>query len=178
MASTAQPLSTTNKFETEMFLLQKLNQQMEERIDEQKLLIDLLQTKAPTDSNHHRLENNPVLAQKPVSTSTTSLPEKPAVVEQLPAAMHHSGVPAASSLKNRDKQRNRGFLRGTAEIPAVPVGNVQSQSRSVATFAAVARRAYLYVGNVSLQATEGGIVEYLQEVSSETLYNRTLANAR
>lgn len=59
-------------------------------------------------------------------------------------------------------QRRRNFVRGTAPSSAVAVGSVQT------TFAAVARRAHLYVGNINPNTDRDTIVDYIgQKVPSE-----------
>lgn len=50
------------------------------------------------------------------------------------------------------------FVRGKATVTPLPVG----VRNTVATFAAVARRAYLYIGNVHPCATEESVCGYLE----------------
>lgn len=51
----------------------------------------------------------------------------------------------------------RDFIRGTQPTPVVAAGSRQD------TFAAVARRAHVYVGNVNPNASKGNVMDYIRE---------------
>lgn len=68
------------------------------------------------------------------------------------------GVPNAVDKTQRRKGKIE-IVRGVAEVSSVPIGMGGSSSL---TFAAVARRAYLYVGNVNMSATEDVLKNYLK----------------
>lgn len=64
---------------------------------------------------------------------------------------------SASFHRGASQAEKNMVVRGNADVTRVPVGTKTNE----ATFAAVARRAYLYVGNVHPCATEGKVHDYL-----------------
>lgn len=55
------------------------------------------------------------------------------------------------------REHRKNFIRGTVPTPTIAVGSKQN------TFAAVARRAHLYVGNVNPHASKESIVDYIKD---------------
>lgn len=64
-----------------------------------------------------------------------------------------AGKPGNS--KSHMSERKK-FIRGSHQIPTVPVGTTQT------TFAAVARRAYFYIGNINPKTTKEEIFQYMK----------------
>lgn len=62
------------------------------------------------------------------------------------------------------KSRRQNFIRGSMPTPAVSVGSDRD------TFAAVARRAHLYIGNVNPNASKDVIDDYIRERLPDTAY--------
>lgn len=128
-------------------LLQKLCRQMEERISEQVLLIALLK-----ESRENSPKYNPpkVKAMLPPSDPVENKRAKSGTAEENitdKTARKRSEIPAV---------KKNNFIRGSSEIPAVPIGTTKS------TFAAVARRAYFYVGNINPQTGKEEVLHYIK----------------
>lgn len=75
-----------------------------------------------------------------------------------------------SGNKRQSNMKKTEILRGTGDISSIPVGSKNGVDEAnvntvdeVLSFAAVARRAYLYVGNVNLYATEKSLYGYLKQ---------------
>lgn len=156
------PSDTGSSMKRENFLLMKLNVQMEERLKEQALLIKLLQqnkerrnetvksTINASSGNEGRNQKTTLPAIRAASSGETNRVN----VNNIVADNKNERV----GVKNQNKPQ---VVRGNANISAVPIG-VRSEDHTV-TFAAVARRAYLYVGNVQLQTTGEMVKTYLRQ---------------
>lgn len=152
----------------ENVLLLKLNEQMEERLKEQSLLIHVLRQNIQQEADSKDkgvLKMSYQSKQTVIPSQLPSTSRRPAVAAAAvegetkgPAEKGKQSLFVGSNGGNQNKPR---YVRGNAEISTIPVG-VRTNDRAP-SFAAVARRAYLYVGNVQLQATDGMISSYLKQ---------------
>lgn len=139
----------------ENFYILKLNLQMEERLKEQSMLIKLLQQSKEKKTT----TVNTSIASKSRFQETVLPSVQPSIAADTDSVI--SSQDGRVNIKNQNKPRAVTVVRGSANISTIPVG-VKTNDRT-ATFAAVARRAYLYVGNVQLQTSGEMINTYLKK---------------
>lgn len=136
--------------ERENELLKRLCHQMEGRVSEQVLLIDLLRK----NRENYSISRSPKTKTETPLPSGVTLPNK---VDLTKRTGEDTGKqPVNRQTLEHSSDRKPKFIRGSGQIPAVPIGAAES------TFAAVARRAYLYVGNINPQTTKGEVLQYIK----------------
>lgn len=145
--------------------ISSLNQQVSDLVDTNKELIKLLKPVPVGSVDQSSPQDLAREAESIVSTQPSTVlqsatgnrqqsegtSKKP---EDIPTGRFTNRKNSASV----DQQRN--FVRGTLPTPPVALGSGQEN------FAAVARRAYLYVGNVNPNANKNTIVEYIRSKAS------------
>lgn len=128
-------------------LLQKLCQQMEGRIAEQVTLISLLKEKR---ENFHQQIASKTGSPLPSSTLEykVSPMKQPVTGERKKPVNQHN--------RERAAEEKQGIVRGSGQTPTVPLGTTET------TFAAVARRACFYIGNINPQTTKDEVLQYVR----------------
>lgn len=150
--------------EKENAMLRKMCLQFEDRIEEQKSYIKLLQQNV-----------NPRCSFAQPTKATIKDSSQQTLVKESVSTLHKKIVPATVSDARApadDVSGTRGssqmaqvvgaagrpvVVRGTAPTPTVAVGSVHD------TFAAVARRAFLYLGNVNPNAEKKAVEDYIKD---------------
>lgn len=150
--------------EKESKLLTKMNEQLEGRIEDQALLISLLREGRKEDTftrvNKEAISN---IASPSPSADKVSKTLKVTNTDNKtisPAGKSYQGnkPDIENRTTNRNLQKNhRSFIRGTGNISNLPLYSQQE------TFAAVARRAYLYVGNINPSVKTDTIHTYITD---------------
>lgn len=148
----------------ENMLLTKMCTQMEERIGEQSYLISILKQAGSHGENVNKVTR--IEADNKSSTETSSdrgnnrPPSNLSIQkssEYRQVAVRSDNPVKSTNLQLRPQFSQPKFIRGTASTPTVPIGSLQE------TFAAVARRAYLYVGNVNPNTKKESIMNYIAD---------------
>lgn len=141
-------------------LLERLVNQMEERIGEQKLLISMLSNS--TVPSQVSTDKTVKILKSFHSENASSLANNKYSRKSL---CENNIIESAPVTENTTRNTEHGtkkppvIIRGSAPVPSV---ELKPSGFSDNSFAAAARRAYLYVGNVNINATEESLVAYLK----------------
>lgn len=161
--------------EREADLLKDMNRQLKDRVAEQSLFINVLTKKSPDCSlpqvNKSKLSgglqrtssvrsyhgDNP--RQVSVSESVSGKPGKPQKCpERTPTSVTNTLDSVSTDGGSASGRRNnRAVVFGRAPVPAVAMTSVDN------SFAAVVKRAYIYIGNVNPNVNKENIVSYLKD---------------
>lgn len=143
----------TVKEETQT-LISSLSQQVTDLADTNRELIELLK---PTPVEKHVNQGNSLAkSNKPVvMTQVSTLQENFAPQPSPDVNVRPAGGKVLGSRQPRAANQ-KTFIRGSVPTPAVAMGSKQD------SFAAVARRAQLYIGNVNPNASEDSITQYIK----------------
>lgn len=148
-------------------LMAKLNEQMEGRIAEQVMLIDLLKSGTKTDISAKNKSKNSIFTKSMEATSVVdaSVASTTSGSVSAPIGSFASKKPVIENKEGvKEAARRTNFVRGTGEVPAISVGSECN------TFAAVARRAYFYIGNVNINTKTDHICNYLRKKCPDQLF--------
>lgn len=155
-------------------MLRKMSSQLEDRIGEQKLLIKVLEHNISLENFHRTTENN-LRATPGLSILRTAETESVDNLIKVKSKSEKnrnisrnnkattSDVQRAPVTKNHSNAQD--IIRGCAPAPTVAVGSKQD------TFAAVARRAYLYIGNINPNASKNSVVNYIRSRHSNGYFS-------
>lgn len=124
--------------------ISSLGQQIAELTEMNKGLVSILSKPSEASGTEHCNASQEV-----------NIPEQAITIQQPPKV---GKVAAASKVKSSpSKDHQKKFIRGTVPMPPVTVGSGQD------TFAAVARRAYLYIGNINPNTTKESVIKYIRD---------------
>lgn len=149
-------------------LVAKLNEQMEGRIGEQVMLIDMLRSDIKTENKSLKNQNNSKNLKKAIEATSVANSDIASTrpVSDSEQRKHFESKKSVVDDRNCEREiaKKPNFVRGTGEVPAVSVGSESN------TFAAVARRAYFYIGNVNVNTKTDHICDYLRKKCPDQLF--------
>lgn len=166
-------------FEKESEVLKRMNLHFEDRIGEQKSFIRLLEQNLNSQNSNNRnvktvnnVNKNVQKATPIVSGNKTvkmkSPQDKTACTTVVSESNDGDSKADMSDSKrapiNRSRNNQRDVVHGVAPTPTVAVGSNQD------SFAGVARRAYLYIGNINPNTSKDSVASYIKQKQPNCSY--------